>query len=385
MIFLYRFFCGILEIELSGIYPEKIFSFLAQNRINVWNSRFENQKIRLYITVKDFKRLPKILKKSGIRVHILRKKGFPFFIKKYRKRFGIFMGIILFFVILQFMSGYIWIIDVTGNKTVTDGEILNSCESLGIKVGTKKSQIDTKNTVQDLLLKTDKLSWGSFNIEGCRLSVNVTEITPKGEDNSIATNLKAKSDGVITKIDVTSGNCVVKVGDTVKKGDILVSGIIENANDTKFVHSIGSVEARIEENITFEEEIIKNVKYPTGKVKTKKVLEIFNLKIPLYLGKTKGEFETVKDKETLKLFSQKLPIILHTKEFTFVNEKIEKQTVKEISETLEKRLLKSESENGFTIKNKEILVKDNNVILNALITKTEDITYSENLIFTIGN
>lgn len=385
MIFLYRFFCGILEIELSGIYPEKIFSFLAQNRINVWNSRFENQKIRLYITVKDFKRLPKILKKSGIRVHILRKKGFPFFIKKYRKRFGIFMGIILFFVILQFMSGYIWIIDVTGNKTVTDGEILNSCESLGIKVGTKKSQIDTKNTVQDLLLKTDKLSWGSFNVEGCRLSVNVTEITPKGEDNSIATNLKAKSDGVITKIDVTSGNCVVKVGDTVKKGDILVSGIIENANDTKFVHSIGSVEARIEENITFEEEIIKNVKYPTGKVKTKKVLEIFNLKIPLYLGKTKGEFETVKDKETLKLFSQKLPIILHTKEFTFINEKIEKQTVKEISETLEKRLLKSESENGFTIKNKEILVKDNNVILNALITKTEDITYSENLIFTIGN
>ena len=385
MIFLYRFFCGILEIELSGIYPEKIFSFLAQNRINVWNSRFENQKIRLYITVKDFKRLPKILKKSGIRVHILRKKGFPFFIKKYRKRFGIFMGIILFFVILQFMSGYIWIIDVTGNKTVTDGEILNSCESLGIKVGTKKSQIDTKNTVQDLLLKTDTLSWGSFNVEGCRLSVNVTEITPKGEDNSIATNLKAKSDGVITKIDVTSGNCVVKVGDTVKKGDILVSGIIENANDTKFVHSIGSVEARIEENITFEEEIIKNVKYPTGKVKTKKVLEIFNLKIPLYLGKTKGEFETVKDKETLKLFSQKLPIILHTKEFTFINEKIEKQTVKEISETLEKRLLKSESENGFTIKNKEILVKDNNVILNALITKTEDITYSENLIFTIGN
>lgn len=385
MLFLYRFFCGILEIELSGIYPEKIFSFLAQNRINVWNSRFANQKIRLYITVKDFRRLPQILKKSGIRVHILRKKGFPFFIKKYRKRFGIFMGIILFFAILQFMSGYIWIIDVTGNKTVSDSEILNGCESLGIKVGTKKSQIDTKNTVQDLLLKTDKLSWGSFNIEGCRLSVNVTEITPKGEDNSIATNLKAKSDGVITKIDVTSGNCVVKVGDTVKKGDILVSGIIENANDTKFVHSIGSVEAKIEENITFEEKLIKNVKYPTGKVKTKKVLEIFNLKIPLYLGKTKGEFETVKDKETLKLFSQKLPIILHTKKFTFVNNKTEKQTVKALSETLEKRLLKSKNENGFVIKSKEITVQDNNVILNASITKTEDITYSENLIFTIGN
>ncbi len=379
MLFLYRFFCGVLELELSGIYPEKIFSFFVQNRINVWNSRFVNKKIRLCVTVKDFKRLPKILRKSGIRVHILNKKGFPFFIKKYKKRMGIFTGLILFFVILQLISGFVWIINVEGNKNIPDNEIMAVCNELGIKIGTKKSEIDTKNTPQDLLLKMDKLSWSSFNIEGCLLTVNVTEVKPKKEDNSVATNLKAKCDGIIKRIDVTSGNCMVKVGDTVKKGDVLVSGIIETATDTKFVHSIGSVIAETEQTVCFEEPFLKELKYPTGKVKQKSVLDIFTIKIPLFIGKINGEYETVKTSENLKLFSQNLPIVLHTKTFKFIETQTKKQSYDEVCQKLESKI----SEN--TIKSKKFSGDDEKVNLEAVITKTEDITYSENLILTIGN
>lgn len=385
MLFLYRFFCGILEIELSGIYPEKIFTLFAQNRIAVWNSRFQNKKIRLFITVRDFMKLPEILKKSGIRVHILTKKGFPFFVKKYKKRLGIFVGIALFFVILQFMSGFIWSIEIVGNKTVSKSEILAVCEEFKIKSGTRKSVIDTKNTPQELLLKMDKLSWCSFNIEGCRLTVNVTEIKPKAEDNSVATNLKARCDGVIKKIDVTSGNCVVKVGDIVKKGDLLVSGIIENASDTKFVHSIGSIIAETQEIVTLEEELIKEVVHPIGKVRKKCVLEVFGIKIPLYIGKFSGEFQTVNSERNLKLFSQNLPIKIYTKKFIFIKKYTKRQTFQEASQVLEKKLLSNQNKNGYIIKDKNIINDKNKAVLTAVITKKEDITYSENLIFTIGN
>ncbi len=385
MLLLYRFFCGILEVELSGVYPEKIFSLFASHKITVWNSRFIDKKIRLYITVRDFLKLPKILKKSGIRVHILNKKGFPFFINKYKKRFGIFIGVVLFFSILWIMSGYVWIMDVEGNKAVSDTQILNVCNELGIKVGSKRKAIDTKNKAQDLLLKIDELSWGSINIEGCRLTVNVTEVKSKKEDNSVATNLKAKCDGVIKKIDVTSGNCVVKVGDIVKKGDILVSGIIENASDTKFVHSIGSIVAETEELITFEEPFIKQVKYPTGEIKEKSVFEIFGMKFPLYLGKTNGDFETKNNTEQLKLFSQSLPIKLHTKKFVFIKNEIKKQSQEKVQENLENKLLKDKEQKGYKLKEKSFIGDNEKIVLNAVITKTQDITYSENIIFTIGN
>ena len=313
MLYLYRFFCGILEVEFFGIYPEKIINLCAKNRIAVWNVHYGNNKIRLFITVKDFKRLPKILKRSGLRLHILNKTGFPFFINRYKRRFGIFAGIVIFFAVLQFMSGFIWIIEVEGNKTVTDREILAICKDLGIKTGVKRNSIDTKNTPQDLLLKTDKLSWGSFNIEGCKLTVNVTEIVPKTEDNTVATNLKAAKDGIIEKIDVTSGNPVVKVGDIVKKGDLLVSGITETMRDTKFVHSIGTVTAKTEETITLFEPFIKKTETLTGKTAKRRVLEIFGIKIPLYIGKEKGNFKTETDCKNLKLLSQNIPIKIYTK------------------------------------------------------------------------
>lgn len=384
MLYLYRFFCGVLELEVSGIYPEKILNLCAKNRIVVWNSRFKKQKIRLFITVKDFKKLRKILKRSGIRVHILSKEGFPFFINLYKKRFGIFLGIIIFFAVLQFMSGFIWVVDVNGNKTVSESEIFSACSELGIKIGAKRDEIDTKNTPQELLLKMDELSWASFNIEGCALTVNVTEIKPKKEDNSVATNLKAKCDGVVKRIDVTSGNCVVKVGDTVKKGDILVSGIIENASDTKMVHSIGSIVAQTEETITLSEPFEKEIEYPTGKIAKKSVLEVFTLKIPLYLGKEKGDYSAVLKKQNLKLFSQKLPITLHTKKFIFTQKYIQKREYDELCEILEKRLFQESENQGFTIKSKDFVQSQNQVILNAVISKTQDITYSENIIFAIG-
>ena len=384
MLYLYRFFCGILEVEFFGIYPEKIINLCAKNRIAVWNVHYGNNKIRLFITVKDFKRLPKILKRSGLRLHILNKTGFPFFINRYKRRFGIFAGIVIFFAVLQFMSGFIWIIEVEGNKTVTDREILAICKDLGIEIGVKRNSIDTKNTPQDLLLKTDKLSWGSFNIEGCKLTVNVTEIVPKTEDNTVATNLKAAKDGIIEKIDVTSGNPVVKVGDIVKKGDLLVSGITETMRDTKFVHSIGTVTAKTEETITLFEPFIKKTETPIGKTAKRRVLEIFGIKIPLYIGKEKGNFRTEFNCKNLKLLSQNIPIKIYTKKFIFIKKENEKRDYDKLCNQLANQLeLQSQKEN-FSVKTKDLTQNENGVTLTAVVTKTEDITYSENLIFTIG-
>jgi similar to stage IV sporulation protein len=82
MLFLYRFFCGILEVEFFGVYTEKVLNLAAKNRISIWSARYREQKIICKMTVKDFLKLPKILRKSGIRVHIKRKMGLPFFIKR---------------------------------------------------------------------------------------------------------------------------------------------------------------------------------------------------------------------------------------------------------------------------------------------------------------
>ncbi len=382
MLFLYRFFCGVLRVEFYGIYPEKVLNLCAKNKITIWSARFANQKICCKITVRDFLKLPQILRKSGIRVHILEKSGFPFFIKKYHRRFGVFLGFILFFSFLYIMSGYIWIIDVEGNTTVKTQTILTACEELGIKTGVRINKITPKSDAQELLLKVDNLAWGSLNIEGCRLTVNVTEVRQKPEDNTVITNLKASADGVITHIDVTSGNCLVKVGDVVKEGDLLVSGIIETENETRFVHSMGEIIAETETAVTLEENLEKVVNHPTGKVKEKSVLEFFGIKIPLYLGGEKGEYKATKTVKTAKLFSQNLPIKVYTKKFTETRKSKVTITYEKAVENLENTLA---LDYKGIVKQKDFIKTETQVQLNAVVMDKKNIAVSENLIFGIGN
>lgn len=381
MLFLFRFFCGVLEVEFFGTYPEKVLNLAAKNRITIWAARYVKRKIICKITVKDFLKLPRILRKSGIRVHILKKRGFPFFIKKYNKRLGIFTGIIIFFLTLQILSSYVWIIDVVGNKQVSEGEILSACNSLGIKEGVRKSKIKAKPQAQELLLKSDKLAWSSLNLEGCKLTVNVTEVTKAQEEGSKATNLKAECDGIIARIDVKSGNCLVKVGEVVAKGDVLVSGIIENENGTKFVHSIGEIEAITETEIELEQKLNFEVSLPTGKRKTKRVLQIFTLKIPLYLGGVVGEYKTETDLWQLKVFSQKLPLKVHSKSFVFTKNEKRMISADTAIELLEKRL---KNEHKGTVKSKKYTKTAESVVLKAVLNDKKNIAVSEKLIFGIG-
>lgn len=368
-------------MEFFGTYPEKVLNLAAKNGITIWSARYIKQKIRCKITVRDFLKLPNILRKSGIRVHIIEKTGFPFFIKKYDKRLGIFTGLIVFFLALYVMSLFVWIIEVEGNKTVSDSEIIAVCNELGIRQGVLKSGVKPKAQAQELLLKMDSLAWGSLNLEGCKLTVNVTEVAEREEDNSVATNLKAAADGTITHIDVKSGNCLVKVGDVVAKGDILVSGIIEKENGTDFVHSSGVIEAETKTEIELKQNYKHRVTMPTGKVKQKRVLELFTLKIPLYLGGEKGEYEAQNEVWQLKLFGQKLPIKIYTKRFIFTKTKTHNLTYENAVKLLEKRL---EEDYDGTVTNQNFTEMGDSLVLRAILTEKKDIALSEKMIFGIG-
>lgn len=388
MLWLYRFIIGFLEVEFSGDIAEVILNICAKNGISLWNSKRKGQKIRCHITVRDFKALPNAAKKSGIRVHILKKQGLPFIINRYKKRFGIPAGAALFFSVLQIMSCFVWTVEVSGNKNVPESEILAACEKIGIKEGVLKSKINPQISKQELLLSLDSLAWASVNIEGCRATVNVTETKEKAEDNSVPSNLKATADGIITKIDVTSGNCVVKVGDTVAKGELLVSGVIERADSTRFVHSLGNITAKTERVIEVSAYYNRTVGEKTGSVKKRRALSFFGIRIPLYLGRVNGNFESRSEMKEASLFGKKLPIRLYTKYCEITDEKEITVTKDELLNELEGFLTQAANRENiidFEVKNREFDEIKGGISLKAVISAEENIAEQEILLFNTGN
>ena len=385
IIFLYRIIFGFLRVCIYGDFKERALTLCAQNGITLWNNRLKEGKIECNILVRDFRFLRSVIRGKEVKVHILKKRGVPFILNRYRKRSGILVGAVLFFVIIQLMSGYIWIIDVAGNSKVSTAKILSACHSVGLDIGIRKDSFYPKLKREELMLCLDGVAWSSLNVEGSRLTVNVTEIKEWDKEKTYS-NLKAASDGIIEKMDITSGTSVVSVGQAVKKGDLLVSGIIETADGTRFVGSRGKIYAKTKEEIVLSEDYSQKHSVPTGKTKTKTVIEAFDFKIPLYLGTEKGPFETEKSGKNLKLFSANLPIKIHTKMYTFLKEESVTYSYDELCSRLEKRLNEQmkKTENG-ELNTKEFIKTEKGVDLKAVIEKNQNIAIEDNLIISAGN
>lgn len=382
MLYFLRYIKGYVNVLFYGDAAERILNLCAKNRISLWGSRLKNGNIEANLYMKDFYRLKAIMFRSGIRLKIQKKCGLPIKISKNKKRIGIVVGVLVFFCIIRFMSGYIWIIDVDGNKSVSRAEILQSCKEIGITSGVKKDSINPKSDRERLLMHTDKLAWASLNIEGCKLTVNVSEVK-KDSANEEPQNLKAKADGIIEKIDVTSGNCVVKTGDTVKKGDLLVSGILEKADSTKFISAKGEVTAKTKRIITVSGEFKKNITAKTGKSKNKKVLRIFSLYIPLYLGQETDEYMASTRTKTLKILGKNLPIEIYEKKFEYTENYTktlsEEQLCAQLQEKL-KKILEDEGIDDYSVENTEYINTNDGITLKATVNAVENIAESEEIL-----
>ncbi len=309
MIWLWRYLSGFLTIILIGENAEKILNLASRNGINIWNLRCKKGNIIGNIGIKSFKKLRYVKPGVKCKIKILEKRGFVFRINKYKNRFGSIVGIISFFLIIFILSNFIWIINIVGNDNIKSSEILSICKKINIYEGVNKNHIDTKYDAQRIMLAQKEIAWCSLNIEGSVLTINLTESQKSDkEQRKNPSNIKAKIEGKIKKIDVKSGNVLVKVGDTVSKGELLVSGVIDNLTSTHFAHSEGNIIAETKRTFSSEGKFIQSVSQYTGETINRYTLNIFNKKFPLFLGTINDKYNYSLSMKNLKLFDKKIPI-----------------------------------------------------------------------------
>ena len=137
------------------------------------------------------------------------------------------------------MGNFVWQIYVVGNVKISEKTILEAGESIGIKIGVSAKEINTLKNKEELLLSVNGIAWASLNLEGSRLTININEAIDNDKTDNLPSNIYAKTDCVIKKLDIKSGIPLVKKGDAVLKGDLLVTGIIDlpNAQIKEFVKS----------------------------------------------------------------------------------------------------------------------------------------------------
>lgn len=243
-----RYFKGYVNFSARGKFPERFLNLTSRNGINLWNAVPCSGGLNATMSVYDYKKIRKIAKKSKVVTKISSKHGLPFITQKYKPRIGLLIGACIGIIILLVLSNFVWSISISGVNRISDTYLLEVLQKNGVSVGVYKNNLDVGKIERNISLEIDDIGWMSVNIIGNTVSVEVKEkaLKPTLTPNSTPCNIKAKSDGVITKIKASKGITQVLKGSGVTKGDLLVSGIMETKMDTiEYVHANAEVYADV--------------------------------------------------------------------------------------------------------------------------------------------
>lgn len=287
---LWNYIRGYVIILVEGFFLEKFINICAHRQIFLWDAvRKGSSSMTLKMSINGFKLIRPVAKKSRCKVKILKKKGMPFVLAKYSKRVSFWIGLFLFCIILLLLCSFIWVIEVDlkgGQDNINAQDIIDRLKDMGIKPGILKYSIDTQKTANELLLSMDELGWVGIHIKGTKFKVEASKRTraPVLLDRYTPCDIVAAKDGIIFSMIVKEGLEKVKIGDTVQKGQVLISGTIPVKNqpdEYRQVHAMGEVKARTwyESRILVETDILN--KRFTGRVNNRYYIIVFNKLIPL--------------------------------------------------------------------------------------------------------
>ncbi len=311
---LIRWLFGYLYITLKGDYPEHFMNLCENRNILLWGIACKNNQCSCFIKLKEYRTLKDIARKTKTVPYIKRRYGFPFFIKNVSKRKVYFIGILLFGILVFTMSRYIWDISIEGGYKHTPEQLLAYLNSNGVYSGCKIKDIDCPKIEEDIRRDFNDIGWVSAQIKGTRLIINIVEtevpilITSKRKTQLSSANIIATSDGIITSMIVRSGVPKVGIGSVVRKGEILVSGVIpvigDDGNTIMNKMVVADADISLKSYIDYDYSFSMNyqTKQYTQNQKTGYQLDFRNKKI-FYVGSSNSyeHYDIIKDIKTLKL------------------------------------------------------------------------------------
>ncbi|MEF9959663.1 MAG: sporulation protein YqfD [Niameybacter sp.] len=304
---LWNYLRGYVIVEVSGYALEKFMNLALKDSEYFWNITRKNNKMYLHTTTKGFKRLKPYAKRSKCHLHITEKRGLPFLQFRYRKRWMLAIGSLIFVGLLYLLCSFVWLVEVEGCQRLNDTEVIETLETHGYEVGKFKGKLDLRKAEQVLIDAYPEIIWTGVKYQGTKLVIQISESVPKPVlvDEKEPCNLVATRDALITYIATDRGMPQVKKGDTVKKGDLLVSGSIpfnDESGASYLAHAKAQVRAKTGYALTASMPLESIKKEYTQRVSTRYNLKLFDFKIPIWKQHAKDVYNYYDEVVTVKQF-----------------------------------------------------------------------------------
>lgn len=229
-----------------------------------------------------------------------------------RKRYGVLLAMLAFVIMLVFSSDTVWDVRLEGCPEGDEEAVLADLGAAGLSVGRRWSKIERSEVEVQLLSSSEEVAWISINRRGTVAYVTVVpkEAYPEPPTREGYANVVASFDGVVEEITVRSGIALVKPGETVRAGQVLILGVIPTEQGGGYCYAEGRIIARRTDRITVNiPPLTEQRVYEEGERKDFSINFFGNdINILKIYGNSAEGCDIIEKKHTLTLFGRTLPI-----------------------------------------------------------------------------
>ena len=271
-----------------------------------------------YIAAGKVEEAKRIGNRCGVEIRQLQRRGFLHFLRRFRRRAYLLLIPLPFLLFFLRLSTCLWQIDVEGNETIRRAEILTALESLGVYPGVSGLRLDNPQIRSRMQASLGKLSWCTIQVRGSRALVVVRERRPppKIVDDRQATEVIASKSGTIEKLNVLEGKPLIHRGDTVLRGQTLITGILSDLQEEeRRVHAMGRIFAWTWYEMCFSIPLHVEEKQYTGKEKQLYSVKIGDFRLNFYNDSSISQdgYDRITTEKRAVIFGLALPVsILRT-------------------------------------------------------------------------
>ena len=320
---LLHFLTGSRTLRIGVSFAGELMNLCRQYGFVYWNLRFCGEYLCLDASLTTSQKIAEACRERGISTVIEKERGLPVLLFRYRHRLGLAVGALCFAGIIFLSGRVLWGIEIDGNRSMSDEEVLSELRECGLTLGCSLSELDTEVLENRVLISSDEISWISVNLIGTVAHVELREVEelPSEEPSLDAANLVAARSGTIELLENIRGSVMVKPGDVVSEGELLVSGLSDMADGgVRYRIAKGQVWARTERDFLIEIPFSYQQKRYTGRKKTQISLIFFEKEIKFF-GNSRNlpeSCDTIDIEDRVEYFSlwdgRSLPVGIRTVE-----------------------------------------------------------------------
>ncbi|MBS3984734.1 MAG: sporulation protein YqfD [Selenomonadales bacterium] len=260
---------GFLLLRLTGQNRAAFLSECARAGIPLWSVRQQGGHVLLYSSVPGFLSMRKPARKYRCQIEVLSRRGVPFLLQKARRRLFFSLGAIFFAGLLWLLTSMVWRVEVEGSQKVAAADILPVVREAGLDIGTWRREVDSERIATAILREFPELAWAGVRLKGSVAIIQLVDRAVIPPILRLPGDVVAARAGVITRIIAFSGEVRAAAGDTVARGQLLLSGATAQGG-----HASGLVEARVWYEAVGSMETTQVVRNTTGRVAVREYVRL---------------------------------------------------------------------------------------------------------------